>query len=258
MRRIITTLLLAFIVLAANSQTAKRVNFEFRAGLNIGGASPIPLPEEIREIKGFNPGFNYSGEADANIRLDKRNMWGIVTGIRFETKSMTTDAAVKDYSMEIIGKSGEKIAGRWTGDVNTYYSSMNWTLPILASLKPCRNFKVQLGPYFSYVMNQEFSGYVSNGYLRQGDPRGEKVVFKDGATGPYNFSDNLYNFQYGAMLGVNWEVSKHVVVAGHLSWSFRNIFQDDFKTITFSLYPIYMNVSVGYKLFPEFEKKKKH
>lgn len=32
--------------------------YEVKAGVNIGGASPIPLPEEIREVNSFNPKFN--------------------------------------------------------------------------------------------------------------------------------------------------------------------------------------------------------
>ncbi len=239
----------------AEEPHGKKVNLDFKVGLNIGGTSPIPLPAEIREIKGFKPNFNGSLETDVNFRLDKNGRWELGTGLRFEKKSMTTDARVKDYSMEIIGKGGEKMAGRWTGDVNTYYSAYNLTLPILGSYKACRNFKVQFGPYISYLFNQEFSGDVSNGYLRQGNPTGEKVVFEGDAKGPYNFSNNLYNFQYGLMAGVNWEFAKHFIVSGHLSWGLRNVFQDDFKTITFNMYPIYFNLGVGYRLFSEKEKK---
>ena len=33
----------------------------------------------------------------------------------------------------------------------------------------------------------DFNGYVSDGYLRKGDPTGTKVEFKDGNTAPYDF-----------------------------------------------------------------------
>ena len=32
--------------------------YEIRAGINLGGTSPLPLPREIRKIKSFNPKFN--------------------------------------------------------------------------------------------------------------------------------------------------------------------------------------------------------
>lgn len=244
------------IILTLPVYSQHKVNLEFRAGMNIGGASPIPLPEEIREIKGFNPNLNPSVEADVIFTLDKKGMFEIVTGLRFERKSMTTDAGVKDYGMELIGEQGEILSGRWTGDVNTEYSSYHLTLPALFSISPCRNLSVQVGPYISYQMSGQFDGYVANGYLRHIDPTGEKFVFEGDTQGRYDFSNNLHNLQYGAMLGVDWELSKHLVVAGHLSWSFRHVFDYGFNTMTFNLYPIYLNVSVGYRLFARHTKRK--
>ena len=34
--------------------------YEVRAGVNIGGASPMPLPKEIRKINSYSPKFNGS------------------------------------------------------------------------------------------------------------------------------------------------------------------------------------------------------
>lgn len=260
MKRVVIIILGIILALPAYSEDSipqRKVNLEFRAGLNVGGASPVPLPVEIRELKGFNPNINPSLEADVNFRLDRKSRYEIVTGLRLERKSMATDAGVKDYSMEITGSKGEKISGHWTGDVYTEYSSLNLTLPVMFSIMPCRNFKVQMGGYVSYLFNQQFDGYVSNGYLRKGDPTGEKVVFTGDAKGSYDFSSNLHGIQYGIMAGVNWELSKHVVLAGHLSWGLRNLFEYDFNTLTFNMYPIYLNVSVGYKLFSQHKRKSK-
>ncbi len=32
--------------------------YEVKAGVNIGGASPLPMPVEIREISSYSPKFN--------------------------------------------------------------------------------------------------------------------------------------------------------------------------------------------------------
>ena len=34
------------------------LEYEVNAGLNIGGASPLPLPAEIRKINGYSPRLN--------------------------------------------------------------------------------------------------------------------------------------------------------------------------------------------------------
>lgn len=68
-------------------------NIELRAGYNIGGTSPIPLPAEIREIKSYKPSVGFSGEADFTRFFDKH--WGVGFGVKLENKNMETDARVK-------------------------------------------------------------------------------------------------------------------------------------------------------------------
>ncbi len=65
--------------------------YEVNAGVNLGGASPIPLPQEIRKIEGFNPLLNLSIGAtvykwfDQN-RREQNNTWGIAFGFRLEQR----------------------------------------------------------------------------------------------------------------------------------------------------------------------------
>jgi len=82
--------------------------------------------------------------------------------------------------------------------------------------------------------------------LREGDPTGNKVVFADGKNAPYDFSKNLRRFQWGAQLGAEWRAFKHLNVYADLTWGLNDIFQKDFDTITFAMYPIYLNVGFGY------------
>ena len=62
----------------------------------------------------------------------------------------------------------------------------------------------------------------------------------------YDFSDNLRKFQWGAQIGTEWKAFKHLIVYADLTWGLNDIFQKDFDTITFGMYPIYLNVGFGY------------
>jgi hypothetical protein len=99
---------------------------------------------------------------------------------------------------------------------------------------------------FSYLMDGDFSGHVYEGYLRKDDPTGEKVNFNNGAIASYDFSSDLRNFQWGAQLGVDWKAFKHLKVFADLTWGLNDIFQKDFQTISFAMYPIYLNFGFGY------------
>ena len=88
--------------------------------------------------------------------------------------------------------------------------------------------------------------YVYDGYLREINPTGTKVEFSGDNRASYDFSDNLRKFQWGAQIGTEWKAFKHLIVYADLTWGLNDIFQKDFDTITFGMYPIYLNVGFGY------------
>ena len=167
-------------------------------------------------------------------------------GLRLENKGMETKARVKNYGMEIIGDGGEHLAGNWTGKVKTKFKASYFSIPILAAYQLSPRVRLSAGPYVSFMTSGDFNGYVSDGYLRKGDPTGTKVEFKDGNTAPYDFSKDLRSFQWGMQAGAEWKAFKHLTVHADLEWGLNDIFKKEFKTITFNMYPIYLNAGFGY------------
>lgn len=222
------------------------LEYEVKAGFNIGGTSPLPLPQEIRAIKGYSPTICFSIEGDIIKWLGKQEKWGVIIGLRLETKGMETKARTKNYGMEIIGNGGEKLKGNWTGMVKTKYRGSFFSVPLMAAYKISPRVRISAGPYISYATNGDFSGHVYEGYLRKDTPTGDKVQFQGDKVAPYDFSDDLRDIQWGVQAGVNWKAFKHLTVSGDLIWGLNDIFQKDFNTVTFAMYPIYLNVGFGY------------
>lgn len=220
--------------------------YEIRAGISIGGASPLPLPAEIRSIDSYNPTLAILLEGNAIKWFGTDKKWGLTTGVRLESKNMTTRATVKNYSMEIIGSDGNRLKGNWTGGVRTKLRNSYVTVPVLATRKFGQRWSVKLGPYFSYLMEGDFSGDVYEGYLREGNPTGQKIVFADGAMATYDFHHDLNRFQWGVQAGADWKAFKHLKVFADLTWGLNDIFKKDFHTISFAMYPIYLNFGFGY------------
>ncbi len=219
---------------------------EIKAGFRIGGTAPIPLPEEIREIKGYNPTLSVPLEANITKWFGEGRTWGLTTGLKLENKNMTTKARVKNYSTEIIGDGGETVRGRWTGNVETKVRNTYITLPVLAAFRLNKRWTLRAGPYASVLTEGEFSGHVYDGYLRENDPTGSKIEFTDGRIAVYDFSDELRHFAYGIQAGASWRAFKHLNVHADVSWGLNDIFKSDFHTITFAMYPIYADFGIGY------------
>lgn len=220
-------------------------DLEIVAGFNLGGASPLPLPEEIRKIESFNPNLNFSIGANFTKWFSPQRKWGVQLGLHLGTKGMTTKASVKNYGMEII-QDGKSISGRWTGKVKTRYHSQQLMIPIQAVWGCSDKVRINFGPYLAYAFKNEFDGYVMDGYLREGNPTGDKVVFEGDARADYDFDSELRDFNWGAQAGVEWDVLTHFCLHANLMWGCNGIFKSDFHTITFRMYPIYLNLGFGY------------
>lgn len=220
--------------------------YEIKAGLNIGGTSPLPLPEEIRSIREFTPPLSVTLEGNVTKWLGKSHRWGIISGVRLENKGMRTKAGVKNYHTEIIGENGNKLRGYWTGGVRTRVQNSTLSVPLLAAYRLSQRVTLKGGAYAGYVMSRDFSGYVYDGYLRKDTPTGDRVNFEGDAIGVYDFSDYLRRFQWGLQVGADWRAFKHLKVFGDLSWGLNDIFRRDFTTISFAMYPIYLTAGFGY------------
>lgn len=251
MKKTILSIFLSITALSSFAESHDRLlwpvhndwSYQIRGSVNLGGASPIPLPREIRKIESFDPHLNLAIEGLVTRWITPE--WGIQTGVKFEQKGMKTGASVKDYGMEII-QDGGRVAGRWTGKVSTDYTTSFFTIPLQGVYRINDRWKVNAGVYMSIALNKTFEGYVYEGYLREGDPTGEKVTFEGDAQAPYDFSTNLRTFQWGAQIGGSWLATNHFAVDANLTWGLNDIFESSFKTVTFKLSPIYLNLGFSY------------
>ena len=158
MKRITTMILILIAAILSLSAQESKWEFDAKIGVNIGGTSPIPLPEEIREIESYSPQFAPTIEATATRWISGR--WGVSSGLRAEKRAMSTHAQVKNYRTEIIGEGGNKLRGNWTGDVHTSCDNLYLTIPVQAVYRLNKSFVFSGGLFFSYLLDGSFDGYI--------------------------------------------------------------------------------------------------
>ena len=212
------------------------IEYRIKAGVGIGGTSPLPLPIEIRSIDGYSPKLNMSIEGEINKSFNDN--WALSFGLRLETKGMRTIARVKAYHIVI-----DEGAGLFTGTVKTTVNNTYLTLPVLAVWKPSERWGIKLGPYCSYMFNGQFTGSVSDGYLREEVPTGAYIAINNAL---YDYSNDLRNWHFGVQTGAEWRAFPHLLISLDLMWGINNIFEKDFDVITFNMYPIYASLNFGY------------
>jgi hypothetical protein len=155
---------------------------------------------------------------------------------------MTTNADTKNYYMEVANDDGT-VSGYWTGKVKTKVKNTYLSIPVLAVYKINERWNVSAGAYASFLLDGEFTGAAYDGYLREGNPTGEKTELDNAI---YDFSKDIRKFQYGVQAGAEYKIYKHLSVFADLKWGLNGIFPSDYSSVTFALYPIYCTLGFTY------------
>ena len=80
------------------------------------------------------------------------------------------------------------------------------TLPIAVNHRFTNRWKLRLGTFLSYRMDGNFSGYVTEGYLREGNSISEKVSFTNEQIASYDFSNHLRHWHWSTLIGGAWKL----------------------------------------------------
>ena len=251
MRKQIAFIILAIVIMiprtAMGGDFLEDLQMKARVGYSIGATAPLGVPATIRSIDSYR--LTPSFMAGLDIAFPLKDKWGVMTGLHLENKAMNADVTTKAYRME-LRKGNEVIEGLFTGHVKQKVTEWMLTLPIMGTCQLGGKVQLKAGPYLSLLLNKDFSGIASDGYLRQGDPTGPKIIIgaKEGEWATYDFSDEMRRFQFGMAAGVDWQVHKRLGVSADLSWGLTGIFKSSFKTVEQTLYPIYGTIGIYYKL----------
>ena len=234
----------ALAVVCGSAYAQRKFEYRVKAGFNVGGTLPIPFPAEIRKIKSFSPTMAFSIEG--NILRHFSEQWALLSGLRLETKGMSTKAQVKNYSMTMNVNSGDEhglISGRFTGSVDTKVQNEYLTIPVLVMRQLSKRWDLKAGLFFSYLIDGGFSGSAYDGYMRDGDPTGTKIGVESAT---YNFGKDIRRFNWGGELGAEFAAYRHLSVYADLTLAANSIFKKDFKSISFDMYNLYLNIGFGY------------
>lgn len=249
MKKAIISLILAITaaIPASAAGIFDNLKYDFRLGYNIGGTMPMGMPASIRELNSYK--LTPSVMLALGVYKPVDSHWGITTGLRIENKGMDIDATVKNYHMTIV-RGGQELEGMFTGKNHSEAEQWMLTLPLQATYAFNDNVRLKLGPYLSYVRSHTFKGSAYDGYLRVGNPTGEKVELgtAQDERGTYDFSDDMRDLQWGVALGADWYFSRSWGVFADLSWGFTGIFKSGFNTIEQKMYPVYGTIGMSYRM----------
>jgi hypothetical protein len=224
----------------------KHWEFKAFAGYNTGGATPLPLPAEIRKINSWSPGFSAALAFHATRWITPE--WGVTSGLAIDLKGMSIRADVKYMMTSLVVGEGDNtgtFTGMFTGKNKTTIRNGYLVLPVLAAYKPHEKWTFRLGGYFASQRDANFEGNASDGYIRNGGAAGDRINIEKAT---FDFSDEVRKIDAGLMASADWFFTKKMAVTGQLSWGLVPIFPSDFNGIPYKMYNVYFMTGIAYKL----------
>lgn len=218
-----------------------------RVGYSIGATTPIGIPATIRSIESFKLTPNVMLGIDAMYPLSEK--FGLQAALHYDIKDMDSEVTTKGYHMK-VNMDDDELEGVYTGHVRQKVHQCMLTIPLQLTYELSPKVQLKGGPYFSFLLSKEFSGYAFDGYLRKDDPTGAKVVMGDreGEWATYDFSDDMRSSQFGLTVGIDWAFCRQLGLSADLSWGLTGIHCSDFKTVEQTLYPIYGTIGLFYRI----------
>jgi len=231
--------------LSAQSSFGQKLEHKIVAGFNLGATAPSSIPAEIRSIEAWWPQF--TPQLGYNILYNATEKWGVGSGIMLNYKGMGVKDKVKYIHTRVVIEEGttRELEGYFVGKNETKTKMAYVTIPLFASYRLSDKWSVKAGGYASYLFSGRFHGSVSDGYLRVGDPTGEKVDITEAR---FNFDDDLKNFDFGLTFGGEMKLNDRFGIYGNLDWGLTPIFPSNFRAMEFSMHNIYFTLGLTYKL----------
>ena len=243
-------ILCAFLSLPIFSKDGAPGTFEHKivAGFNLGATAPIPIPQEVRSIDGWWPQF--TPQLGYNVIYNHTDKWGFGSGILLDYKGMGVRDKVKYMYTSVILQKGDKDAldGYFTGRNETRVKSSYVTIPLYATYTLNEQWRFRAGGYASYRFSSQFEGEVWDGYLRTPDPTGDKVIIDKTDKATFNFGKDMRDFDFGLTIGAERKINNKFGVYSNLSWGLTSIFPNDYKSVSFKMYNIYLALGLTYNL----------
>jgi len=231
--------------LYAQESFTDRLEHKIVAGFNFGATAPLPLPKEVRKIEAWWPQFTPQLGYSILYKID--HQWGIGSGILLNYKGMGVKDKVKYMHTRVVVEEGstEELEGYFVGKNETRVKTAYVTIPVYASFRAGDNWSFRAGGYVSYLFSGQFKGSVSDGYLRVGDPVGEKVEITKAT---FDFNDDLRSFDFGLTAGAERKINNRFGIYANLDWGLTPIFPSKFRAMEFDMYNIFLTFGLTYRL----------
>ena len=247
MKFLVKTLVIIFYIFTILNVKAEEyslfnnIDYRLKAGVNLGASTPMPIPNRLSNLS-WSP--NIGPFIELSIVVFPDSNIGLSAGTKIEYKKMDVSASVYQLYSE-VNIDNLLTKGYFTGTNETHLDVSYLTIPLQGIYKINHNLEFVLGFFASFSLDGNFYGAVKNGYIRAGDPTGERT---DIEFSEFDFSDELRNLDWGCIGGINTYLTKKLYLNFQINLSLSSLLNTNFAGIPYKLYNLYSSLGLMYNI----------
>jgi hypothetical protein len=241
MHRIHITLLFGLLSIGLFAQDFKWSLYP-NIGIDIGVALPFPL-SDIPEGAGGTPKVNvlFGAGFEYNLHPD----WSLALEINYHNLEFLAKALV--ISQEVYFDSGQMLY--FSGDTKTDIELKQVEFPLLSRWNAGENSSFLFGIYYSRILRGYSVTQGSDGVLSANKEDTDNAVLPGAANVNWDYSRDLDTYDYGVLLGYQYNLNNRLFFWTRFHVGFKSIFQKDFEIVKYEMYQLRLNIGASYAIF---------
>lgn len=239
MNRLAFFLVLSF---AWTGIVAQENTWEFKAtgGIDLGMAIPIPMsavPGDAEVKPRLMPTLGVGVERYFSEK------WSL--GLEISYHILAIDGTVNVVSQP-FWSDDRSYATYFSGEANTSTELRFLEFPLIGHYHINEHWALHMGAYYSAILNAKLETEGKNGWLSTNKDDTDNAPLPGTQDTYFSFSDELDNYDIGALMGVVYNASPRLTFWGRFNVGFKSIFKPDFNNIDYDMYQFRFSMGTSY------------
>jgi hypothetical protein len=213
------------------------------AGIDFGGAVPIPLSEMPKDA---DASFKIRPTLGLGLERNLNEHWSL--GVESNYHIIAIDANVNVVS-QAFWADDRSYAMYFSGEAYSSTELQFVEFPITAYYHFNKRWSLVFGGYFSIITKGKMETEGRNGWISADKNDTDTAPLPGTQNTSFNFNDELGNFDAGALLGYEFKLGNRLNLFGRFNVGFKSIFKPDFNNIDYEMYQFRFAAGVTYVLW---------
>ena len=238
-----TFTLILFLILTTVYARDPKWELKTSAGIDFGGAVPIPLSEMPKDADAT---FKIRPTIGIGLERNINKHWSL--GVESNYHIIAIEAFVNVRS-QAFWSDDRSYATYFSGEAYSSTELQFVEFPLTAYYHFNDRWSLVFGGYFSIITKGKLETEGKNGWISADKNDTDTAPLPGTQNTSFDFNDELDNYDAGALLGLEYKIGERINLFSRFNVGFKSIFKPDFNNIDYEMYQFRFSAGVSFMLW---------